>query len=280
MRYFVISDIHGFYTEMKLELDKAGFNINNPDHALVSCGDLFDRGHENRKVLEFVMSVPEERRFLVMGNHDENLWEIINRGRGISGADFHNRTVATIKELANKRKNLPDCVEKLRHDQLLQEYFACLRNYFATEHYIFVHGWLPYYDGEDNKLHYSLDASHDDWKSARWQCGFYEWFYQMRDEKEFGIEVADTRTVVCGHWHSSYAHARFHGAGEEFPAKHCSWKKHCHFEPFADDRIIGIDACTAYTRKVNVLVIDEPSGEATFEKTYEYEPLFRKKDAR
>lgn len=269
MKYFVISDIHGFYTEMMQALDDAGFDINNPEHALVSCGDLFDRGSENKKVLEFVMSVPEERRFLVWGNHDENLWEIINLGRGLYEADMHNGTVKTIKELAGIGNNMFDCVEKLRHDQMLQEYFACLKNCFETEHYIFVHGWLPTYQ-RDGQLCYCLDADdREEWKSARWRCGFSCWYDQMYGVVTSEYTIADIRTVVCGHWHTSYAHRRFHSMGKEFPDKYQSWKKHCHFEPFADKGIIGIDGCTAYTGKVNVLVIDEPSGEATYEKTYE-----------
>lgn len=271
MKYFVISDIHGFYTEMKKALDDAGFDRNNPEHTLVSCGDLFDRGSENREVLEFVMSIPEDRRILIWGNHDENLWEIVNRDRGVCDADVHNGTVKTIKELAGKKNNIYDCIEKLRHDLYLQEYFACLKDYFETEHYIFVHGWLPTYE-EDEKLNYDLGASRNEWSSARWMCGFRCWYSQMMNQDEF--QIVDTRMVVCGHWHTSYAHARLHRMGEEFPDKHQSWKKHCHFEPFVDKGIIGIDGCTAYTQKVNVLIIDEPSGEATYEKTYECENLF------
>ena len=43
-KFFVVADVHSFYDEMKQELDTAGFDINNPDHILVSCGDVLDRG--------------------------------------------------------------------------------------------------------------------------------------------------------------------------------------------------------------------------------------------
>lgn len=46
MTYFVTSDIHGFYTIFKKALKKAKFDINNKDHVLIICGDLFDRGEE------------------------------------------------------------------------------------------------------------------------------------------------------------------------------------------------------------------------------------------
>ena len=51
---FVVSDIHGHYTQLKEALDRAGFDENRPDHLLVCCRELFDRGHENRKVYEAV----------------------------------------------------------------------------------------------------------------------------------------------------------------------------------------------------------------------------------
>jgi hypothetical protein len=39
MKYFVIADPHGFYDEMIKALDEAGFDKDNEDHWLVSCGD-------------------------------------------------------------------------------------------------------------------------------------------------------------------------------------------------------------------------------------------------
>ena len=37
-KYFVTSDIHGFYDEFIASLDKAGFNIINPNQNVYSCG--------------------------------------------------------------------------------------------------------------------------------------------------------------------------------------------------------------------------------------------------
>ena len=36
---FVVSDIHGHYTEMKKALEEAGFCEEKDDHVFVSCGD-------------------------------------------------------------------------------------------------------------------------------------------------------------------------------------------------------------------------------------------------
>lgn len=52
MKYFVISDIHIFYTEMMTSLISNGFDIQNPDHKVIICGDPFDRGCETIKMFE------------------------------------------------------------------------------------------------------------------------------------------------------------------------------------------------------------------------------------
>lgn len=78
-RLFVVSDIHGHYTLMKKALDDAGFDENNDNHVFVSCGDLFDRGVENRKVYDFVRRL--KRKVLICGNHDERLLTIMSEKR-------------------------------------------------------------------------------------------------------------------------------------------------------------------------------------------------------
>ena len=46
-KYFVCSDIHGFYKEWMSSLDEVGFDINNNEHILIVLGDIFDRGRES-----------------------------------------------------------------------------------------------------------------------------------------------------------------------------------------------------------------------------------------
>jgi len=65
-KYFVASDIHSFTPCIK-ELNKTGFDLNNEEHILIICGDLFDRGSESLKLYEFIKSLPKERRILIRG---------------------------------------------------------------------------------------------------------------------------------------------------------------------------------------------------------------------
>ena len=66
-KYFVSSDIHSFYTPFIKELIKTGFDLNNEEHILIICGDLFDRSDESLKIYEFIKSLPKERRILIRG---------------------------------------------------------------------------------------------------------------------------------------------------------------------------------------------------------------------
>ena len=44
MRYYVVADTHGFFTEMIDALNEKGFFEDNEPHKLIVCGDLLDRG--------------------------------------------------------------------------------------------------------------------------------------------------------------------------------------------------------------------------------------------
>ena len=70
-KLFVVSDVHSFYTELMSALQSAGFEMDNEEHIFVSCGDLLDRGPDAKKCLEFVNSLPDYRKILIRGNHEE-----------------------------------------------------------------------------------------------------------------------------------------------------------------------------------------------------------------
>ena len=73
-----------------------------------------------------------------------------------------------------------------------------------------------------------------------------------------GVKV-DGKTIVCGHWHASFGHSKFHGDGVEFPNERSTNPEHrrANFDPFVDDGIIALDACTAYSHKVNCVVLED-----------------------
>ena len=62
IKYFCSSDIHSFYTEWMLALNSKGFDINNPEHKIIVCGDLLDRGDETVECIEFMQRLVSENR--------------------------------------------------------------------------------------------------------------------------------------------------------------------------------------------------------------------------
>ena len=44
MKYYVVADVHGFFTELKSVLTEKGFFEDIEPHKLIICGDLLDRG--------------------------------------------------------------------------------------------------------------------------------------------------------------------------------------------------------------------------------------------
>ena len=79
MKLFVLSDIHSFYDPMMKALNDKGFEIDNPDHHIVVCGDLFDRGPDAVKVFEFMKDMADRGRLVyICGNHEELFFDCLS----------------------------------------------------------------------------------------------------------------------------------------------------------------------------------------------------------
>lgn len=257
--YFVIADIHSYYTQMIDALSAKGFDKDNKNHILISLGDLFDRGPDSEKCLKFINSIPEERKILIRGNHEDLLEEALNRGTFLNH-DYNNGTDQTVTQLTGIL-NVEESIKVCRENKELKKYLKSCIDYFETEKYIFVHGWIPSIRSDKNKYHtLSVDRKFDekwreqDWEQARWDCGFDAWAQNI---------IIPDKTIVCGHWHTSYGHSRYHNEGTEWDTE---WLRiwnlmheddmlpgSANFDIFKDKGIIAIDACTAYSRKVNCL---------------------------
>lgn len=244
-KYFVTSDVHSFYEQMMTALNEAGFDRENKDHVFVSCGDLFDRGPDGVKCLRFVNELEDDRKILIRGNHEDLLEELLSRGR-FEWYDLHNRTDDTIRQFSVllEEKDLPlfNKCRKLRENEELKKYYEKLQYFYEADEYIFLHGYIPVIN---NGIFPEYDpnwrqASDKVFEEAAWLNGYEMW---QRGIKEEG------KTIVCGHIHTSYGHHNLHHDGEEFGDMMKTGI-------FYDDGIIGLDACTAYSGKVNVLVLE------------------------
>ena len=242
-KYFVVSDVHSFFDEMMEALNKSGYDKENPDHIFVSLGDLFDRGKKPKECLKFVNSIPFNRKILICGNHENLAEDIIAKGY-FSWADVHNGTKETFYLMNPSAVDDFDAIAKMRDNEIYKKYIRSLELYKEINNYVFVHGWIPC-----NKLS-SFCYSPIDWRSEKDNVRLWEeasWFNGM---KAWDCGVRDEKTICCGHWHCSWGNYYLHGDGTEFGEGE-------NFNPFIDDGIIAIDACTVHTHKVNCVVLEE-----------------------
>lgn len=256
MKYYVVSDIHGFFDALTTALDQNGFFKDTEPHKLIICGDLFDRGKQAFELQEFVVDLlAKDEVILIRGNHEDLAVELMdtwNRKSYTYAYHEKNGTLDTMFQVSRTTsddlKENPDVVrEKFLQSPYISKIILAMKNYYETEHYIFVHGWIPCNSLRLSSVHTDYiyldnwrNASEDAWKNSRWINGM---------EAANGGVVESGKTIFCGHWHVSFGHAHYEGKGGEFDNPD--------FSPYIADGIIAIDACTAFSKKVNCVVVDD-----------------------
>lgn len=239
MKYFVCADIHGFYDEWQTALKENGFDINNPHHKIIVCGDLFDRGRQPREIIKFILS-HEDKFILIRGNHEDLMEEMLDRNYALRH-DLSNGTVSTIMDLCPQYIDIDKNLKKIAKITGLQKILDMCVDYFETKKFIFVHGWIPTKENNQYEKNWRK-ASKEKWEKARWQNPV-----EMYKNKVY----EPNKIIVCGHWHCS---ALWHAQN---PDRYDEFGLNEKFDPFITDNMIALDACTAHTRKVNCIVVDE-----------------------
>ena len=262
MKYYVISDPHGFCAETVDALRCAGYFDDTSEHRLIVVGDLLDRGSEANKLVEFMME--QDRLGLliyVIGNHEDLLVDALQalaKGDVSRVADptthhYRNGTWDTILQLSGMEEsyaiNSPmELVrEVLDHDFYRHLLYRAV-DYFETKNYVFTHGYIPCITEGFRPV---ISATYDpDWREASpqlWRTA--RWYNGMEMNYLHGVRIPD-KTIVCGHWHASYGHAIIEGKCNEFG-------EGADFSPFFGDGIISIDACTKVSGKVNCIILED-----------------------
>lgn len=228
-KFFVTSDIHGFFDEFKKALDEAGFDENNENHWVIACGDYFDRGNQPISVMRYLKNLPH--KVLIRGNHEQLLEELCKRGFPYNH-DFSNGTYTT------------GCYLGLASDdgynkalKKVKPFFKSMVNYFETKNYIFAHSWVPVRNFEFNPDW--RNANQKEWEDAMWGNP-----YDM-----IAKGLLPDKTIVFGHWHCSTGWAKSEGYVE--------FGENAKFDPYCGNGFISIDACTAYSGKCNVIVLED-----------------------
>ncbi|HEY8364331.1 MAG TPA: metallophosphoesterase [Haloplasmataceae bacterium] len=226
---FVVSDIHGHFNELIASLTNCGFENNNPRHCLIVCGDLFDRGIQNKEVYNYLRCLNNVK--ILLGNHDlffkdldDNDSYRVHFNYRYNGFDksvsaFSN---INIKELYDKSNSeLKQAIEKATPGFL--DWLANLPFYYETENYIFTHAGFDFQNGLQNTC----------WKEFVW---LESERIENLDLKQFNIH----KKLVMGHRPTIIL-------GEKDYDIHYS----------KDGQKIYIDGGVAYGGKINVLIIED-----------------------
>lgn len=252
MKYFVSADVHGFYNEWLAALKQKKFDIDNPEHKLIVCGDLFDRGSQAKELQAFVMRlIKKDKIILIKGNHEDLALELIDNYINYmfdikSTHHWHNGTFQTMLELTDMSYNdattcLLEFKSRADETDYVKKIIPKMKNYYETAHYIFVHAWVPLKNdcAFDNNWR---KASNKRWAAARWTNPFAAYMngFCPRGKK-----------LVFGHWHASVFWA------SKEPKKYSEFGSRACFKPFINKDIIALDSCAAVSKFVNVVVLED-----------------------
>lgn len=259
-KLFVVSDVHGHYYEMIDALEQAGFDENNENHLLISCGDEFDRGEHSLAVYTYLRRLESINKAIVLkGNHSMFMIDYLS-GKNISPFNYiYNGTRETLADFLMQTRPFETwCVLKhideptygdfaewiseakkeinKEYPELL-EYLDTRPYYYETKNYIFTHG--------------AIDGTCEDWRFPKKDLmgRLVDWDACMWDDGSFfGSEIKNTnKTVIIGHFGTAHLRSMY---GIESEDPHSILKRE-------DGRVIAIDATTKLSKRVNVLVIED-----------------------
>lgn len=244
-KFFVISDVHSFFDEMKKALDDAEFDPNNEDHWLISCGDALDRGPKSQEVIDYLMGL--DRCVLIAGNHDELIMDLLDRKYPYD-ADYHNGTFRSVVDLAPNAKTFYEACD-IAYTKV-KPFVDRMINYFETERFIFVHSFialkcndkLPAYYMRNRKFEYDPNWRHahnSAWKTAMWGNP-----YELAEKG-----LLPDKTLVFGHYHTSWPRYKYEGKPE--------FGDGADFSVYYGDGYIAIDGCCAASGQINCLVLED-----------------------
>ena len=259
MKYYVVSDIHGYYTALQKALKKSGYYKDEGQKKLIICGDLCDRGYEAKEVQDFVLELmKKDEVILLRGNHEDLLEELLENAEKwftpsvFNTHHFTNGTVETVLQLTGHDLQYailyPERVRRrMEETPLVKKILPAMQNYYETSTHVFVHGWVPakitgnlYRPAWFSYREDWRSASEEDWKMARWHNGM--------QACACGAGVPK-KTVVCGHYHASFGHSVIEGKSPE-------WGENADHSPYYGGGIIAIDGCTAVSGQVNCIVVE------------------------
>ena len=220
-------------------LEEQKFDYKNRNHHLIVLGDIFDRGTKSKEVLEYLYMLKlKNKASLVLGNHDNFLIEFLNGN--YSRAIFnmvHNGMLKTLESLVGRTLTVDENWDEISYEIknkyiYLYNFLSTMLSYIEINDYIFVHGGVPYNNGE--------------WKNN-----------SVRDfiwSRESQLERIPNRIVVSGHERVSTI---------RYPGKDQKQLFVTNPDAFSILRFEGkilIDAYVEISNKINVLILELEDG--------------------
>lgn len=187
----------------------------------------------------------KDELILIRGNHEDLFVDLVNKDRGrplrhhVSNGTFDTAIQLTGFSLGDALERNLFFAAVARETLYYRKIIPAAVDYFETGHYVFVHVWIPCIQTEEG---YAYDpdwreADAEDWRRARWYNGM-----------EAALSCREEKTILCGHWHCSYGHARIEKAGPEYGPG-------ADYSPYCAPGIIALDACTALSGMINVITL-------------------------
>ena len=188
-----------------------------------------------------------ENLILIRGNHEDLFEELVTADEGLPYSHHvTNGTYQTALQLTGFDPTMArirnyDFADAAKATPYYKTIIPSMLDCYETDHYVFVHGWIPCIHSRKGYSYYRewRDASAGEWHTARW--------YNGMDAVRTCMEE---KTIVCGHWHTSYGHSKYEGKCSEFG-------RDADFSPYYASGIIALDACTARSGQVNVITLDD-----------------------
>lgn len=245
-KFYICSDIHGFYNEFRKALDESGFDANDENSWLVSLGDEMDRGPDPGKVIDYLMSLP--RAIFVRGNHTDLMEELLER-RWPCNHDYSNGTFQSVLDLAPSTKTFEEaCIVA---EQKVKPFFDKEINYLELQNHILVHSFIPLKCNDNYPAYYTRNRKFEydpDWRTAHasaWETARWGNPFKLADD---GLN--QTGKIIChGHWSNSSYWAKKENRSE--------YGDDAKFDICKHDGCIGLDTTTVLSHKINILTISD-----------------------
>ena len=146
---------------------------------IIVCGDLFDRGLQSKELQSFVMQLLKKKKIiLIRGNHEDLVLELIENYADYmfdikSSHHWYNRTFQTLLDLTGMSYNdattcLLEFKRRARETDYIKSIIPKMKNFYETEHYVFVHAWIPLKEYKYEFNYNWRNASSKLWTKARW----------------------------------------------------------------------------------------------------------------